>query len=397
MLVAVMTVAAAALALASAARAADDLTLPLFISNAGSPLSQLGYAPEYTQNVPAFDSANRPYIRSRTASQDGTSFVHVLADTGWEERSILDSLRDAYPDFEATVGAGGYASDRVVFDSRDRAYTVLTIRLQEGDVRNVLLASQDRCATWSVHELPYGEQRPRYEDHDLGNVAMEVFTGHNRLEGPPLLAVWRELADWPGTWAIRCELSVIQPSWDGATLVVPPPTTVTRNALGMMQSAGGASFAASTGDTSYIVWTEVTKTARRGSPTFVGVYDRRARTVTSRTQVCVSRPANDVHATPGVCLDSKGAVHVVSGAHNRAMTYTHMEPGGSDGLWATPVSIVTSGYVDATSDADGRGRLTYLSLVCDQQDSLHVVARQVRRNASPLYWGTPYMSIMQVT
>lgn len=393
----VTAVVAAALVLASPASAADQLTLPLFISHAGSPLSQFGYAPEYTQNVPAFDGANRPYIRSRTASQDGTSFVHTLTDAGWEERSILDALRDAYPDFEATVGAGGHASDRVVFDSRDRAYTVLTIRLQEGEVQNVLLVSRDRCATWRVHELPYGEQRPVYEDLDLGNVAMETFTGHNRPQGPPLLAVWRGLADWPGAWAIRCELSVIQPFFNGDTLVVPSPTVVTRYAVGMMLSAGAASFAATAGDTSYITWTEVTETPRRGSPTFVGVYDHTARALTSRTQVGVSRPANDVHATPGICLDSKGAVHVVTGAHNRAMMYTRLDPGLYGGLWTPPVSIVTSGYVDAASDADGRGRLTYLSLVCDDADTLHVVARQARRNASRLYWGSPYMSLVQVT
>jgi hypothetical protein len=79
------------------------------------------------------------------------------------------------------------------------------------------------------------------------------------------------------------------------------------------------------------------------------------------------------------------------------MMYTHMDPGSYGGLWTPPVSIVTSGYVDATSDADGRGRLTYLSLVCDDADTLHVVARQARRNVSRLYWGSPYMSLVQVT
>jgi hypothetical protein len=396
MLVAVLTVAAAALALASPARAADQLTLPLFISSGGSPLSQFGYAPEYTQNVPAFDSANRPYIRSRNASQDGTSFVHTLDGGAWRELSIVGALTAAYPDFEATVGAGGYASDRIVFDRQDRAYTVLTIRLQEGAVRNVLLCSLDRCATWTVHELPYGEQRPNYEDRDLGNVACESFTGHNLLDGPPLLAVWRELSDWPGAWASRCELSVIQPFFDGDRLVVPQPTPVTTNALGMMQSAGGASFAATSGGRTAIVWTEITATPKRGSPTFVGVYDHASRAIISRTRVFVSRPANDVHATPGICLDSQGIAHVVSGAHNRAMHYTRSLTPLAAGPWTPVERIVTSGYVYANSDADGSGRLTYLSLVCDAADTLHVVARQMRRNASRLYWGSSYMSLVHL-
>ena len=54
---------------------AEPLALPLLLSGERSLSDQFGYAPDYQRNVPAFDSQNRPYIRSRTASQDGTSFV----------------------------------------------------------------------------------------------------------------------------------------------------------------------------------------------------------------------------------------------------------------------------------------------------------------------------------
>ena len=55
---------------------------------------------------------------------------------------MLEALRAAYPDFAGTVHAGGYGSDRVDWDVAGRAYTVLTVRLDDdGGFRNVLMAS----------------------------------------------------------------------------------------------------------------------------------------------------------------------------------------------------------------------------------------------------------------
>jgi len=155
---------------------------------------QFGYAPEFRQHVVTFDADNVPAIRSRGASQDDTSFVQRLEGGIWVRHDLLDALRVAYPDFVGTVHAGGYASDRVDFDVQGRAYTVLTIRLEEGDFRNVLLSSTDGCATWSVLELPFGNDTPLSGDHDRGNVASE-HDGGRLLEGPPLIAVWRETAE----------------------------------------------------------------------------------------------------------------------------------------------------------------------------------------------------------
>ena len=48
-------------------------------SSAAEGLSaQFGYAPPFTRNVPAFDAAGAPYIRSRSADPDYTGFVNTL-------------------------------------------------------------------------------------------------------------------------------------------------------------------------------------------------------------------------------------------------------------------------------------------------------------------------------
>jgi hypothetical protein len=376
------------------AAAAAPLPLPYFMATKGSLAAQFDYRPEYTRHVPSFDSANRPYIRSRTSSQDDTSYVGSLVDGGWARSSIVDALAAAYPDFAGMLGAGGYASDRIVFDRQDRAYTVLTIRLEDGDFRNLLLYSFDRCATWQVCELPFGDELPRFSDRNRGTVACEYYTGHNLSDGPPFIAVWRELSDWPGSWATRNELWVLQPYFEDDRLIVPDPTFVTDRFLGMVQSAGGSSFAATRGGQTFFVWTQVTSDRRQGTPTYVGIYDQATRSVTMRRRIALAQPGNDVHDTPGICLDSQGVLHVVTGAHGRAMLYTRTLAPGNITAWSTPAPILTSGYVARTSDADGDARQTYLAMVCDQTDVLHVVCRQARRNVSSLYWGRGYSTLL---
>ena len=76
---------------------------------------------------------------------------------------LLDALRTAYPDFAGTVHAGGYGTDRVDFDVDGRAYTVLTIRLDDdGGFRNVLMASLGRLRRpGRCSSCPSATTRPR--------------------------------------------------------------------------------------------------------------------------------------------------------------------------------------------------------------------------------------------
>ena len=319
----------------------------------------------------------------------------MLHDAGWAQLGLIAALSAAYPDFAGTVGAGGYTSDRILFDAQDRAYTVLTIRLEEGELRNVLLYSLDRCATWRVCELPFGDQQPRYDDANRGNVACETFTGHNPLQGPPFIAVWREVSDWPGTWATRSELWVLQPTFDGDVLVLPPATLVTDRFLGMMQSAGGASFAATARGRTYFVWTQVTSLPGRGTPTWVGVFDHASRTIVSRRRLCYAHPGNDAHATPGIALDGRGTLHVVSGAHNRPMRSMHSLAPYDATAWSPAKRVLDSGYTRPDTDADGLARMAYLSMVCGPNDTLHLVFRQVV-NGTKLHNGHGYHALVHM-
>jgi hypothetical protein len=354
---------------------------------------QFGYAPEFRQNAVTFDANNVPAIRSRGASQDDTSFVHRLDDGVWVRHDMLQALRDAYPDFAGTVNAGGFASDRIDFDVDGRAYTVLTVRIDdEGTFRNVLLASPDGCTTWSVVELPFGNDTPLLDQTDRGNMTSEHDSG-NLLRGPPLIAVWRQIAPWKGEWASRNEMYVVQPFWSGDRLELRPPVLVSTQALGMTLAAGGASFAVTSGDRTFFVYSTVVPLGTLRTPTYAATYDHSTNTVGPSTRVAASRPANNCHSTPGICMDSLGTLHVVTGALGWPFRYSRSVSPLTTSSWTPARDVLTSGYRTRTTDADGNGSQTYLSLVCDPDDTLHVVFRQRRRNVDARFGGQAYVAL----
>ena len=354
---------------------------------------QFGYAPAYTQSFPAFDSHNAPALRSRAASQDDTAFVHRLEGDTWVKHDFLVALRAAYPDFAGTVNGGGWDCSRLVFDDEDRAYTTLTIRLEEGDLRNVMLYSLDGCDTWRVVQLPFGDHPPLYDWRSWGNVAMEHFVGHNHLDGPPFLALWYQVAPWKGVWASRNRLFVVQPRFDGDQLVIPQPVLVSNRFLGMIQCAGGSSFAVTDGELKHFVYSTVAPLTARTTPTYVATYDHATGTVGPSTYVGGSVQSNDAHNTPGICIDSAGYLHVVTGAHSGPCKYARSLAPHSSSLWTPPVSVCKSGYRTRYTDADGRGIQAYVSLVCGPDDTLHLVTRQTRRNVDQYYRGHGYLAL----
>ena len=386
----------ASLTLAPTARA-ESLPLPLSVSTEDSFFSQFGYSPTYERNVVAFDVANRPVIRSREASQNDTQYAAFLEDGVWRRSSLSDAVRAAYPDFAGYMGAGGFASDRVVIDTAGRAYTVLTIRLEEGEFRNVMLYSGDSGQTWGVVELPFGEEQPYMDNANRGNLACEMPTGRNTIDGPPFVAVWREIGDWPGGYATQNELFVLQPRWEGDHVVVPESVPVTSRFLGMIQSVGGTSFATTVGDKTFFTWTQVRNKRTKGTPTYVGVYDHNTGTVTTRVLAVFAHPVNDSHCTPALVIDSTGILHLVAGAHGRPFRYTHSVRPLDIGAWTPDVSVLDSGYWTTKTDRDGLGMQTYASLVCGPDDTLHLVFRQTRRLRNgpfPLqgYYGLSYQA-----
>jgi hypothetical protein len=260
-----------------------------------------------------------------------------------------------------------------------------------------MLYSTDRGATWGVARLPFGGKLRSMDRGDRGNVACETTTCGRSIDGPPLIAVWYEIGDWIGADATQNALYVTRPYWQDGTIVVPEPVLVTSRFLGMVQSAGGTSFATTVGDKTYFTWTQVRSILTLGTPTYVGVYDGATGTVTQRVRAAWGHPINSCHCTPALAIDGRGIIHLIAGAHGRPFRYTHSVRPLDLSAWTPEVKVLDSGYWTSETDADGVGKQTYASLVCGADDTLHLVFRQTRRSRGgpfPLerYFGLCYQT-----
>lgn len=344
------------------------VVFPLRLRPGKEPSELFGYFPDYTQNVPSFDKRNRPYLRSRGSDLDATSFVHTLEDGQWVQRDFLAAVRAAYPKFQRTYRGAGWMTERVVFDEADRAYTYLKIQLTDGSYRNLLLMSLDYCRTWTVRELNTG-----------GDFAMEHNVGYNALPGPPfLLLSRRQVADHPDPWASYNEFHVLQPRLQAGNLTVPATRFMNTNLLSIGQHSGGSTFSVTRDGKTHFAWIEVTDDPVPGSPTYMATYDHATDTVGPAVLVAYAPPKNNSHNRPGLALDSEGYIHLVTGSHHGQNFYhlRSLQPNNAYAGWTAPVAVWGSGW--RAVDGTDRGGQTYVSLVCDPNDTLHLAFRQWR-------------------
>ncbi len=168
------------------------------------------------------------------------------------------------------------------------------------------------------------------------------------------------------------------------------PKLVSDRFIGMTYGAGGASFAATSGSTSYIVWAEIAGRGAPGAPTYVCAFNRVSRKITRPVLVALAHPANDDHDTPGIALDGDGYLHVLSGAHHAQFLYTHSLAPLDPAAWTPPVPVLGDGATETVGSTTGVTRQTYLSMACLPDDSLVIVYRQGREGDGPGSSGSSY-------
>ncbi len=345
-----------------------EVTFPLRLEIDREPSDLFGYNPDHTQNIPAFDSRNRPYIRSRGTDMDETAFIHTLENGEWVELDFLDAVRQAYPGFSRTVRGAGWITERLAFDRDDRAYMYLKIQLTNGQIRNLLLFSEDYCRTWAVREMNNG-----------GDFAMEFNSGHNELDGAPFFLLSRnQVAQHPSNWAAYHAFYVLQPTIGIQGPIIPPLQFINNELLSIGQHSGGSNFSATRNGKTHFFWIEPTLEDLPGTPTYAAVYDHATRTVGPKTLVAYAPPVNNSHNRPGVVMDSEGYLHLVTGSHHGQNFYylRSLEPENVYGGWTDPEPVWGSGW--RATNGEDRGGQTYVSLICDPDDTLHLVFRQWR-------------------
>lgn len=313
---------------------------------------RLGYNPRYAVNSLQFDSRNRPYSREMFA-------VCTLNDEGkWLRLNFKNILADAFPEWDGTLGGFGPASDdRIVFDNDDDAYMLLKLN----NIGHILMHSKDYCRRWDVIPL----------QDEIATARIEYRDGHNDLVYPPTI-VTRTYSASGGAAVI----DLITPSKDSDGRVRPSVLIPINRGAGFWISAlggglnagkGSANLSASLGSKVHVVFAgRYTVGTDAGTPQYAASYDRVSKTVTAPFYLGsagVGEP--DEHNWPGVALDGSGYVNAVLGAHGGA--------GGQCFKYRKSVNPNDSTqFEDLINLPSG---FTYLSLLCDKSNNLHVVAR----------------------
>jgi hypothetical protein len=121
----------------------------------------------------------------------------------------------------------------------------------------------------------------------------------------------------------------------------------------------------------HIAWGEATppESDIPGVPAMVATYDHTTGTLGEPELIGYGPPPNDIHNTPSITIDSKGYLHVLTGTHGATFRYAQsLEPDDASG-----------GFTDPKPVGEDL-RQTYIGMVCDENDNLHLVFRIWRRD-----------------
>ena len=322
------------------APAQSPLKMPIKLEPYRHENEQFGYLPAYPlDNQVYFDLDNRPFV----VAKDG---VFSLRDNAWVKTT---TARRADTDGIISIRPIG---TKIAFDQDNDVYV-----LGRDKGLTVLFHSADQGLTYTAWPVP-----------GSGTFDIEQFSGHNLISGPPPLARFRETAKDPKLiWRRINDLDLILPAKkpDGS-IIMGDSIAISKKCIGLSAHSGIPSTIVSRGDKVHITWGEATLPEEKapGVPTYVVTYNRSTGELGLPALVGYGPPANDVHNSPCITMDSKGYLHVLIGTHGRTFKYVRsISPNSANAGW-TKAEDVRPGL-----------RQTYVGMVCDQDDALHLVFR----------------------
>ncbi len=327
----------------------EPLQLPLTLRAYEHENEQLGYLPGYpVDNQVYFDYENRPHVNK------GSAIVR-RRDGEWVESSLSDA--------ELAGKSYGAASTKIGFDPKGGVYLV-----GRTGRRAAMLHSADGGKTFADYSIP--ERRESSRSFDI-----EQFSGHNGSDGPPpIVRFTRTASDPKRIWRRINDLELFVPEFDGDEIVIGEPILLTTSCIGLSTHSGAPSSIVSRGSKVHVTWAEATAPEAKvpGVPTYVVTYDRKTRTLGKPALIGYGAPPNDIHNTPSITMDSGGYLHVLAGTHGRPFQYARsLKPNEAGGGWTDPVPT------------GGEWNQTYIGLVCDANDTLHLVSRVWRYGEAP--------------
>jgi hypothetical protein len=335
------------------APATRPLTMPLVLKPYCHENEQFGYQPDYPlETQPYFDSQNRPFVRVGAG-------LATWEDGKWVSRDVRTAAEDGSQDKPLKVAAVGM---RIAFDRQNHLYLPATSRGQ-----SFLLDSADAGKHFSAWPLP-GPKRS-------SGLEIEDFTGQNTADGPPPMLRYTQTSRDPRLiWRRTHDLELFIPNKTDGRVSFVGPVLVSRESLGLSAHSGIPSCVVSRDGRTHVVWAEATdpNTKMPGVPTYVATYDQQGNRLGEPALVGYGPPANDVHNTPSITIDSRGYLHVLVGTHGQPFPYARsLQPNTAHAGWTEPVPV-------------GEGlHLTYIGLICGPDDTLHLVCRYWRFGEEP--------------
>ncbi len=349
---------------AGTAPATRPLNVPLVLKPYQHENEQFGYLPNYpVESQPYFDLQNRPWVITSRG-------IETLRDGKWTATALAGAVKSS----AARPGrkVPGLASSKVAFDRDGDAYL-----LAATGGRPTLLHSADGGKTFSACEIPCKDgRRPALDFED--------FTGHNTPDGPPpILAYTLTASDPQRIWRRIHDLELYLPKKADGRISIGNPVRLTGLCIGLASHSGIPSGVVSRGTKVHVVWAEATdpETKAPGVPTYVATYDRATNQLGKPALIGYGPPANDIHNSPSITMDSQGYLHVVVGTHGRPFLYARsLKPNDAQAGWTQPMP---------TGDALSQ---TYVGLVCGADDSLYLAFR-LWQNGKPPFPASSYATL----
>ncbi|MEK2646015.1 BNR-4 repeat-containing protein [Bdellovibrio sp. BCCA] len=363
--------------------------------------------PSYPIYIPAFDNQNKPYLRKHDRGQT-TALMNGFKkyELGfWRDLPLdLSALHKSFPQTSLEQLANFNKQDilwdpkMAVFDKDDVLYTVVRIRTENPSLKHyVLMYSKDHGISWQSKILLSDANLPEWYD-------LERPYSPNPLFSSPAFLYYQKQGKAPGYetgfeyWQGTVGRLTLQTTSfnDKGELVVDAPVEISTTAQPIGYRSGSAVKVLRSGDKYFVTWLEATldhkleknKTGRpvntvpdkKGNPysgIWVAEYDIKTRFL-KKTEVLKTWPLNDSHNQPGIVRTSKGILHVIGGAHGAHFTHAFSLKPDSIDAWSAPqfTNTTNSGY-SANFNIPGvpGGSQTYVSLVIDSKDQLHLAYR----------------------
>jgi len=327
--------------------AARPLQMPIMLTPYRHENELFGYLPDYpTGSQMYFDLKNRPCVVT-----DGG--IAALRDGRWRTTALRGAVQSAAAVFQGA--SVGLSLSKIAFDRDGDLYA-----LASAAGRAALLHSTDAGQTFTAYEIP----GPR------GGFDLEQFSGHNGPASPPPFVrfVRTSRENTPGLrWRSENNLELFVPKKVDGRIDVGEPILLSKLCLGLSAHSGIPSSVVSRGAKVHVAWGEATDPQDKtvpGVPTFVVTYDTQTRQLGKPALIGYGPPANDVHNSPSITMDSQGYLHVLVGTHGRPFQYAKsLTPNDAGGGWTEPVQA-------------GEGlNQTYIGFVCGNDDTLYTVFR----------------------